>query len=282
MTATNNHPVNNQPYPSDGLQKNTAKRKGKILNLSSRILIRQHTAKHHPNSGINPIVDAASRLFSILGKLHTIQENSDLEKLQKELISEIRLFQDTVSQEQYDTEYVILCRYILCASFDDIIPHTAWASQHEWEDLSLLKFFNADTQHQNMFFIILERVLKEPAHHIDVMELIYICLSLGYKGQYRGSEDSQLQLEQLSNTLYKHIRAQRGNFSKTLSSNTSKIFKSTTSKHSFLFIVFATACLIMLVFVGLDYLMDAISNEAYKNISLLQESTANHLVKNQG
>ena len=120
----------------------------------------------------------------------------------------------------------------------------------------------------------MERTIKEPALYIDLMELMYICLSMGYKGQYRSTEHSQYQLEQITNNLYKHIRAYRGSFSKTLSPTSLKTAKpaATSAQQrntSPFFIFIVTACIIMTIFVSLGYLMDVISNEAYKNIAQL-------------
>ena len=140
------------------------------------------------------------------------------------------------------------------------------------------------TQHQSKFFTILDRALKDPSFYIDLMEFIYICLSMGYKGQYRATEHNQYQLEQITNNLYKHIRAYRGSFSKTLSPVPLKTPKAQTkttqqSNTSLLFIFFMTACIMMVIFIGLDYLMDVISNEAYKNLTQIKTPVANETIQ---
>jgi type VI protein secretion system component VasF len=107
---------------------------------------------------------------------------------------------------------------------------------------------------------------------------------MGYKGQYRGTEHSQYQLEQITNNLYKHIRAFRGTISKTLSPTpikTPKVTYKTTKPTNFsiLYIFLMTACMIMIIFIGLDYLMDVISNEAYKNINQINATVYHDTVK---
>lgn len=230
---------------------------------------------HHPKAGLNPLVDASSSIFSVIGKLRYLKSYRLLNKLQKELMQEIQTFQETIKHSGYNSEYIIVCRYVLCASIDDIICNTTWGGQGHWDIYSLLAAFNQDTQHQDKYFTILERAIKEPTLYIDLMELMYICLSMGYKGQYRSTEHSQYQLEQITNNLYKHIRAYRGSFSKTLSPTPIKPIKQTVksapqSKSSPLFIFFVTACIIMTIFVSLGYIMDVISNEAYNNIAQIQ------------
>ncbi|OGT60566.1 MAG: hypothetical protein A3F14_05970 [Gammaproteobacteria bacterium RIFCSPHIGHO2_12_FULL_43_28] len=235
---------------------------------------------HHPRAGLNPVVDAAAYLFSALGKLKQLRHYHQLNELQAELIQEINAFQETIRNYGYNAEYIIVCRYIIAATFDDIICNTPWGAEGQWEPHLLLEALNQDTQHHDKFFSILERAIKEPALYIDLMELIYIALSMGYKGQYRSTEYNQFQLEQITHNLYQHIRAYRGNISKTLSPMPLKAPKTTTEtikpeKTSPFFVFFITACVVMMVFVSLGYLMDLISNEAYKNIAQI-EHPINH------
>jgi|GEM_PF-1141172 len=251
---------------------------------SSTLILPSRMVTHQPQAGLNPLVDSASYLFSILGKLKHSQTYRQLTKLHAELVQEVNLFQESAKHHGYNSEYIIVCRYVICAVIDDIIENTAWGGQGQWGSYSLLTAFNQDTQHHDKFFNIMERTIKDPALYIDLMELMYICLSIGYKGQYRTTEHSQFQLEQITNNLYKHIRAYRGSFSKALSPTSLKTAKQTSvvkteNTVSPLFIFFVTACVVMAIFISLGYLMDVISNEAYKNISQIQDSVSHETSK---
>lgn len=278
MIATHNQQTDGLPLSlaSDASAKplhenDYAVNKVKSLNTRSQLLLQSRVVAHNPKAGLNPLVDTAGYLFSVLGKLKQLKTYRQPSKLQKELVQEVTSFQEAIKNHGYNAEYIVICRYILCATFDDIISNTAWGAQGQWDSHCLLGAFNQDTQHQDKFFTIMERAIKEPAFYIDLMELMYICLSMGYKGQYRSTEHSQYQLEQITNNLYKHIRAYRGSFSKSLSPTPLKTAKSTTKpaakRNSMFFVFLVTACVIMTIFVSLGYLMDVISNEAYKNIS---------------
>jgi type VI secretion system protein ImpK len=111
------------------------------------------------------------------------------------------------------------------------------------------------------------------------MELMYICLSLGYKGQYCHPSDHD-PLEQITDQLYKHIRVYRGSFSKILSPMLSKPASNTTpdKTHSLILIFFVTACMIMTIFVSLGYLTDIISNGAYTKIAKMEKSTTHKTI----
>lgn len=250
------------------------------LNSTTPLILPSRSVSHNPNAGLNPIVDAAGYLFSVLGKLKQLKSYRQLSKLQTELIQEVNALHETISNQGYSAEYITVCKYILCATLDEVISNTSWGGQGQWDPYFLLAALNQDLQHQDKFFAIMERAIKEPALYIDLMELMYLCLSMGYKGQYRATEHSQYQLEQITNNLYKHIRAYRGSFSKTLSPSPLKSQKSTApslpqQKTPITFIVIVTACIIMTIFVSLGYLMDVISNEAYKNLAQSGSTVSN-------
>lgn len=232
---------------------------------------------HSPKVGLNPLVDAAAYLFSIIGKLKHLKSYGNLNQLHRELVTEISTFQDTVKAEGYSSEYLLVSRYTMCATLDDIISNTPWGGQGRWDPYSMLALFNQETTQQERFYLILERIIKDPKLYIDLMELMYICLSLGYKGTYSATEFSNNQLEKITHALYKRIRAHNGDYSKTLSPFPIRAPQSKTEtaapKISYGYLLFITASIIMILFIGLGYLLDAISNQAYQELMHIGKST---------
>ena len=47
------------------------------------------------------------------------------------------------------------------------------------------------------FFLALKRLLADPADELPLLELMYLCLSLGYGGAYRGRPDGPAQLDRI-------------------------------------------------------------------------------------
>lgn len=244
---------------------------------ANHLLARSKFTSHHPKAGINPLVDAGAYLFSIVGKLKQIKSYRHLNKLHKELVAEINGFQDTAKSHGYSSEYILVSRYALCATLDDVITNTPWGAQGQWDNYSLLTAFNQESAQQERFFIILERLIKDPGLYIDLMEFMYICLSLGFKGSYRSTEYSNNQLEQICNALYKRIRAHHGDFNKTLSPfqikpNTAATKSQPQKKPAVGFALLTTASIILALFIGLGYLLDTISNQAYQELMHIGKS----------
>ncbi|HVE45093.1 MAG TPA: type IVB secretion system protein IcmH/DotU [Gammaproteobacteria bacterium] len=241
------------------------------------LLLPSRTMTHHPQSGLNPIVDAASYLFSILSKLKHLKFYHQLSKLQTELIQELNHFQEAIKHHGYPAEYMVICQYVLCTVLDETITHTPWGNQGQWSTFSLLNAFNHDTHHQDKFFSIMEGAIKDPRLYIDLMELMYICLSMGYRGQYRATEHSQYQLEQITSHLYKHIQVYRGTFSRILSPAPLKIGRDATqqasARHvSLFFVFFVTACIILSLFVSLNYFLDNVSKSTYTTLAKIEKT----------
>ena len=236
---------------------------------------------HHPKSGFNPLVDAAAYLFSIIGKLKQLKSYRHLNQLHKELIHEINQFQEMVKAQNYSSEYILVSRYALCATLDDIIANTVWGGQGQWDNYNVLAVFNQDTLNQDRFFVILERIIKDPVQYIDVMELMYICLSLGFKGHYRTTDFGHAHLEQITHALYKRIQIYRGDYHKTLAPYPLKLTpqnKSARYETPVWLIFLIAAIAILIIFLGLGYLLDTISNQAFQELmhignSLLYETT---------
>lgn len=259
------------------LTKNTAA----IDTHNNQTLLHSKFITHNPKAGINPLVDAAAYLFSSIGKLTFLKSHRNLHKLQKDLINEINTFQDSAKAQGYTSEYILVCRYSICATIDDIITNTTWGGDGQWDHYSVLTVFNQEPPQTDRFFLILERIIKDPALYIDVMEFMYICLSLGYKGNYRSSTYGNYQLEKMTHSLYRHIRSYHGDFTKILSPFPLKpvtIDKKNTPKISYAFTFLTTTSIIMLLFISLGYMLDRFSNQAYQELmsigkSIVYEST---------
>lgn len=195
-----------------------------VNSASSHQLILTHKLNTHlPESGLNPLVDAAGQLFTTMGKLKQLKSCDDLNGLHNELVQEIENYKEIVQTlgyvEDYLSEYIPITCYALCVTLDDIILNTSWGGDGKWDTYALVHTFTPDAPSHMSFFIILERLIRDTDVYIDVIEFMYICLSLGFKCGYNSNttEFNHEQVQQIINALYKRIRAYRKDFSKTLS-----------------------------------------------------------------
>ncbi|MDR3492504.1 MAG: type IVB secretion system protein IcmH/DotU [Gammaproteobacteria bacterium] len=256
---------------------NTSTLANTAASTDNQLLLPHKFVTHSPKSGLNPLVDAAAYLFSLMGKLKLLKSYRHLSKLRNELTQEINLFQDAAKSLGYNSEYILVSRYALCASLDDIISNTPWGAQGQWDSHNLMSAFNQESITQERFFVILERLVQDPSLYIDVMEFMYICLSLGFKGMYRSTEYNNTQLEQITNALYKRIRAYRGDFSKILSPFPIKVFTAPkvapTHWPSWIIVLLAVSFSLVL-FAGIRYMLNVTSNQAYQDLTRMGKTAS--------
>ena len=79
-----------------------------------------------------------------------------------------------------------IARYALCETADDIVAGLPGIERDAWlRDGMLARFFRADEAGRG-FFQALNTLLADPEAHCDLLELMHLCLSIGFAGQYRG------------------------------------------------------------------------------------------------
>jgi len=101
-------------------------------------------------------------------------------------------------------------RYALCASLDEAVLSTPWGAQSEWAQQTLLVALHREAWGGEKFFEMLDKISEEPARHIDLMELLYLCLALGFAGKYQVVDRGHAKLAEVQQNLYRKIRTQRG------------------------------------------------------------------------
>lgn len=168
-------------------------------------------------SGLNPIVNAASTLIAVFEKTHQSMSHADVGGLHQGLTNEIRLFENKLKEIGVKPEIVLSARYCVCTALDEAVLNTPWGTESGWSQRSLLSVFHNETAGGEKFFLILERMREYPAENIDLLELLYLFLSLGFEGKYRVINRGRDMIEQLRDELYSIIRRQRGEFERSLS-----------------------------------------------------------------
>ncbi len=170
-------------------------------------------------SGLNPIVNAASTLIAVFEKTHQSMSHTDVGGLHQGLTNEIRLFENKLKELGVKPEVVLSARYCVCTAMDEAVLNTPWGTESGWSQRSLLSVFHNETAGGEKFFLILDRMREYPAENIDLLELLYLFLSLGFEGKYRVINRGRDMIEQLRDELYNIIRRQRGEFERSLSPN---------------------------------------------------------------
>ncbi len=170
-------------------------------------------------SGLNPLVAAANPLLNIIPQLRTSVEHPNPSALRDSLAQGVRGFETQARAAGATTETIIAARYAICTLIDENAANTPWGVSGAWAQHGLLALFHGETGGGEKFFQLLARLAENPQANLDVLELMYVCLQLGFEGRYRIVEGGQRQLEAIRQRLLSIIRKQRGEYERDLSAS---------------------------------------------------------------
>ncbi|MEQ3491747.1 type VI secretion system protein TssL, long form [Vibrio sp. SSH13-20] len=135
--------------------------------------------------GSNPILAEANGILSIIGQIRATASHSDVLFLKETLAQKLRDYENRLRQQNINLETIDTARYCLCCAIDEVVLNTNWGSQSTWSHDSLLTSFYSSSQGGEAFFQHLETCMSFPETQLDLLELMYVCMSLGFVGQYR-------------------------------------------------------------------------------------------------
>jgi len=168
------------------------------------------TAFQFLGTGLNPLVRAASPLLLLAGQLRGTLSAPDVGVLRRHALDEIRRFEQRARSANVSPEVMSAARYALCACVDEAVLSTPWGAQSEWAQQTLLVALHREAWGGEKFFEMLKKISDDPERHIDLMELQYLCLALGFAGKYQALPQGQAHLAEVQQSLYRKIRDYRG------------------------------------------------------------------------
>jgi type VI secretion system protein ImpK len=155
--------------------------------------------------GLNPLLDAATALLALAVRLRHLSDYGDCENLRLLIINEIKTFQQTLEAQDTERGVILSARYILCSLIDEAVLNTPWGASSGWSKKSLLSHFYHDTSGGETVYHILSRLQTEPARNKQMIELLYVCLRLGFQGKFATIENGSRSLDLIAENLYSTI-----------------------------------------------------------------------------
>ncbi|MBS0395622.1 MAG: type IVB secretion system protein IcmH/DotU, partial [Proteobacteria bacterium] len=135
---------------------------------------------------------------------------ADVAGLRRQTLEDLRRFEERAKGAGVAAEIVVAARYALCAALDEAVLATPWGAQSEWAQQTLLVQLHREAYGGEKFFEMLTRIVGDPARHIDLMELQYLIIALGFMGKYQVAERGEARLAEVQHDLYRRIREFRG------------------------------------------------------------------------
>ncbi|WP_321789254.1 type VI secretion system protein TssL, long form [Paraburkholderia sp. J94] len=184
----------------------------------------------------NPLLEAARPLLRALADMPAQLDHQRVEQLRDLLEQEVRAFQRLCEQTNIRRDHMLGARYCLCTAIDEAAMQTAWGKNSkgygvaqaargdktpnrgsdshdagvEWVTRGLATIFHEDRQGGDKVYLLIGRLMAEPQEHLDLLEVIYRILSLGFEGRYRFEAGGHRKHEAVRQRIYNEIMARRG------------------------------------------------------------------------
>ncbi|MGI9283761.1 MAG: type IVB secretion system protein IcmH/DotU [Pseudomonadales bacterium] len=155
-------------------------------------------------SGLNPIVDAATALLMLATQLRYAVTHHDVTDLRDQVVAMVKEFERRLQAKHCSAETIVTARYVLCTFVDENIASTPWG-HGVWTAESLLALFHKETWGGEKFYQILDKLARNAAEHRELLELMYLCLALGFQGKYGVDAQGHRRLAELQDNLYRAL-----------------------------------------------------------------------------
>lgn len=174
--------------------------------------------RHSSESGLNALVDCSAAAFE---HIHLLTQHPLSNETKQNIAQFLETLQQHYQQLGYSQDISLAAHYVVCATLDDILrhhtKHSLQTTMQHTDDAQFLQSFHQSRLEQDKLYSILEHISPQADKYIDLLELIYLCLRFGYKGQYRNTPFGLQQWALLTDGTYRLITETRGQLSHILS-----------------------------------------------------------------
>ncbi|MFH4676926.1 type VI secretion system protein TssL, long form [Vibrio diabolicus] len=229
--------------------------------------------------GNNPLLAEANGLLSIIGQIRATATHSDPLFLKETLAQKLRDYENRLRHHDVDLDTIDTARYCLCCSLDEAVLNTNWGGHSFWSHDSLLSSFYASSQGGEAFFKYLDKCMAQPDTNLDLLELMYVCLSLGFLGQYRLEKNGLESHRKLRRQIIAILKSYGRGISQELSNSIEQhiLNGSKASDRAPLWVVCSvTAALLVCIFMYFSYELNKASNRTFSQlVNLVQPQQLN-------
>ncbi len=158
----------------------------------------------------NPLISISAVLLKKMYVLQHTYDVGNINDVRQDLVDATTLVAEAFTKQGIENNQMLLARYLLCTFMDEIISSTYWGKENNWASNSLLGIFYSETYGGDKFFQLLNQLQAQAATHINLLELMYVLLSLGFEGKYRIQPRGKQELDVIRENLFKQIKMVKG------------------------------------------------------------------------
>lgn len=211
------------------------------------------------------LIGVAMPALMLITRLQNMNEIIDPDRMRVAADAEMRRLHADIIRIGLKSTEARIAHYFICATLDDVVLNSPWGSRSSWTRNNMVSTFHIDAEGGDRVLELAESMRKNPAKYRDLLELAYLCLSLGFEGRFRVTANGQTELKSFRDSLYMAAAQLRGPAASDLSPHWrgSEIPLATQRRAAPLWVAATSAAAIMLgLFIGLGVALDSRSGAA--------------------
>jgi type VI secretion system protein ImpK len=180
--------------------------------------------------GANPLVEHAGMIFSLINQIKVNAEYEKVDILHGQCVDMVDKYERQLHALKYDNKLsgktettdnklIDAAKFCVCAFIDETVMSMPWGRNSAWAQNSLQSHFYHKTFGGEHFYTLLDESVANIIEMVHVVELQYLCLSLGYQGKYRVTQNAEHLIESLRDNLARALQTHHGRRDKRLSDN---------------------------------------------------------------
>ncbi|MCH8034105.1 MAG: DotU family type IV/VI secretion system protein [Bacteroidetes bacterium] len=129
--------------------------------------------------------DLSSECLILILQLRSTNDYGEAEVLKTRVYEMFDRFESNARKNGFDNDKTRSAKFALVAFLDETIISSSWVHKEAWLSdplqIKLFETFNAGEE----FFNFLNELRQKTSANKEVLEIYYLCLSLGFKGMYQ-------------------------------------------------------------------------------------------------
>lgn len=157
--------------------------------------------------GLNPLVAFANPILSAIPQITASKSHPDPALLKETMQDLVEAFEAGASKSGIADDMIEGAVYALCCLADDSAASTQWGG--DWATNGLLREMRDEANGGEQFFVLLDSLRQDPERNADLLEFLYICLALGFKGRYRNVAGGAQEVDRVRADLHALVTKRR-------------------------------------------------------------------------
>ncbi|HRJ60643.1 MAG TPA: type IVB secretion system protein IcmH/DotU, partial [Azospirillaceae bacterium] len=153
-------------------------------------------------SGDGTLLSVTTPALMLISRINNIKENIDPNLLKQSADKAMQNLHSDIIKIGLKAGEARIAHYFICATIDDIALNSPWGRLSSWTKNSMVSTFHIDAEGGDRVLELAESMRKNPAKYRDLLELAYLCVSLGFEGRFRVTPNGQTELKSFRESLY--------------------------------------------------------------------------------